>query len=126
MEKKSVIYIVLSTIILFILDLIFINLNWTMYSLQVIDVQRVQIQTRFEGIIACYFFIFIGLYWFILRNRRPIWEAIILGLVVNGVYETTSYGIFKKWHLKTAIVDTLWGGAVYGLTTAIIYQIVPK
>lgn len=126
MDKKSVIYIVLSTIILLILDLIFINLNWTMYSLQVIDVQRVQIKTRFEGMFACYFFIILGLYWFILRNRRPIWEAIILGLVVNGVFETTSYGIFKKWHLKTAIVDTLWGGAVYGLTTAIIYQIVPK
>lgn len=126
MDKNLFAYIFLSLVLLVVLDLSFMNLNWNMYSLQVIDVQRVQIQPRIEGMIFCYFFMISGLYWFILRNRRPIWEAIVLGLVLYGVFESMSYGLFKKWHLKTAVVDTLWGGAVFGLTTALVYKLVPK
>jgi uncharacterized membrane protein len=126
MYKNCLAYILFSLIFLVVLDLGFMNLNWNMYSLQVIDVQRVQIVPRLGGMIGAYFFMILGLYWFILRNRRPVWEAIILGLVIYGVFDWTSYGLFKKWHLKTAVVDTLWGGAVFGLTTAFVYQLVPK
>jgi uncharacterized membrane protein len=49
-------------------------------------------------------------------------EAVILGVVIYGVYESTSYALFKKWNLNLAIMDTLWGGALFGITTALVYQ----
>jgi len=126
MDKHFVAYILLSLVFFVIFDAAFITLNLNMFSLQVIDVQRVQIVPRLSGMIGAYIFMVLGLYVFILRQRRPIWEAIVLGLVINGIFESTSYGLFKKWHMKTVVIDTLWGGALFGLTTALIYQLVPK
>jgi uncharacterized membrane protein len=31
--------------------------------------------------------------------------------------------MFKKWKLNIAIMDTLWGGVLMALTTAIVYAI---
>jgi uncharacterized membrane protein len=108
--------------ILIALDLGFINLNKKMYEYTVINVQRVVMVPKYAGIFVAYFFILVILYWFILRQRRPIWEAALLGMAVNGIYESTNYTMFKKWPLDLAIIDTLWGGVLYGLTTAAVYH----
>ena len=47
----------------------------------------------------------------------------ILGAVIYGVYEGTSYALLKNWKISTVIVDTLWGGVLFGLTTFVTYYI---
>jgi uncharacterized membrane protein len=49
----------------------------------------------------------------------------ILGFVIYGVYETTTYALLKKWKLQTVMIDTLWGGILFGLTTMITYKLTP-
>lgn len=115
--------ILVSGIILLILDTIFLWINQSMFEIQIADVQRVIIRPKYMGGVVCYLLLIAGLYWFILRTRRPIWEAIIYGLILYGVFETTNYTIFKKWQLRTVMIDTLWGGALMGLTTAFVYKI---
>ena len=95
-----------------------------MYENTVINIQRVIVVPKYVGFIMAYVLIIGALYWFILRNRRPIWEAIILGIAINGIYESTNYTVFKKWSLEMLIIDTLWGGALFGITTAAVYQLV--
>ena len=112
-----------SGIILVILDAIFLYFNRDTFEVQIADVQRVTIQPKYLGFVLCYAFLIGGLYWFILRTRRPIWEAILLGFFVYGVYETTNYGTLKKWRWMTMLMDTLWGGALFGLTTLVTYEI---
>ena len=46
-------------------------------------------------------------------------DASILGWVIYGVYESTNLAVFKKWDLKTVLVDGIWGGILFGLTTYI-------
>jgi uncharacterized membrane protein len=64
-----------------------------------------------------------GLYYFIIKDNRPILDALLLGLVINAVYEGTTYAIFKKWNIKVVIMDILWGGVLLALTTLITYKL---
>ena len=121
--QKMLKTIATSGILLVVLDAAFLYLNRHTFEVQIADVQRVTIQPKYLGFILCYLFLIAGLYWFILRTRRPVWEAILLGFFVYGVYETTNYGAFKKWRWMTAIMDTLWGGALFGLTALFTYNI---
>jgi uncharacterized membrane protein len=50
-------------------------------------------------------------------------DAFLFGLVIYGVYETTSYTIFKKWSPTLATIDTIWGGVLMALTTWLTYSL---
>jgi uncharacterized membrane protein len=67
-------------------------------------------------------FLIFGLYFFILREKKTPLEAFIFGIVVYGVYETTTYALLKNWKITTVITDTLWGGVLFYLTTFFTYQ----
>ena len=114
--------ILISALILLILDGLFIFANAKMFQIQVASVQRVALQIRPLGVALCYALMIFGLYYFILRERRTVLEAVLFGMVVYGVFETTSYAILKKWEFKTVVLDTLWGGALMGMTTALTYK----
>lgn len=115
--------IVLPAIILLSLDFIYISANRSAFENQVIEIQRVALKLKIWPAIFCYFFLIFGLYYFILRTNRSVFEAFLFGLVIYGVYETTNYAMLKKWKLNIAIMDTLWGGVLMALTTAIVYAI---
>ena len=50
-------------------------------------------------------------------------DAFLLGIFVYGVYEGTSYSILKNWTIYTILIDTLWGGTLFALTTYLFYNI---
>lgn len=115
--------IILPAVVLLSLDFIYITANRSAFENQIIEIQRVALNVRIWPAIFCYIFLVFGLYYFILRTNRSIFEAFLFGLVIYGVYETTTYAILKKWKLNIAIMDTLWGGTLMALTTAIIYAL---
>jgi uncharacterized membrane protein len=65
-------------------------------------------------------FLILGLYYFIIKPNRSIKDAFLLGLVIYGVYEGTNYALFNNWSEYIVIIDTLWGGILFALTTFII------
>ena len=120
MKTKAIIF---ALVLFCILDACFIFLNNKIFSNQIIDVQRVVMIPKTAGIIATYVVILFALYYFILRTRRPVHEAILLGAIINGTYELTNYSLFKKWRLSTVVLDTLWGGFSWGITTYMTYHL---
>ena len=117
--------ILLPGIIMLVLDVIFLGLNRDMFQLQVAEVQRVVLEVRYLGAVLCYPLLIFALYYFIIKDRRPVIDAMLLGFVIYGVYETTTYALLKKWKLQTMMIDTLWGGILFGLTTMITYKLTP-
>ena len=117
--------ILLPGIIMLVLDVIFLGLNRDMFQLQVAEVQRVVLEVRYLGAVLCYAILIFALYYFIIKDRRSVIDAMILGFVIYGVYETTTYALLKKWKLQTVMIDTLWGGILFGLTTMITYKLTP-
>jgi uncharacterized membrane protein len=115
-------FILLPTIILLTLDSIYIYATLNEFRLQIAEVQRVVLQLKYLGAVLCYFFLIFGLYYFILREHKSVFDAMLFGFVIYGVYDTTTYAVLKKWKLKLMIMDTLWGGALMGLTTWLTYK----
>jgi len=72
---------------------------------------------RIVGIAFTYACIAALLYGVILRPKRSIAEAFFVGFCLYGVYEGTNYSIFKNYPWPFAVMDTLWGGTLFALTT---------
>ena len=124
MNSKIIKNIAAITVILLALDFMYITATRNMFEIQIADVQRVALQMRPLGAVLCYLLLVIGLYYFIVREHRPVFDAFLLGLVIYGVYETTSYALLKKWKWNIVLMDTLWGGILFALTTFITYKVV--
>jgi uncharacterized membrane protein len=108
-------------IILILLDAVYLYFTKDMFGEMVVRIQRVAMQLRLWSGAVVYVFLAIALYWFILKNKRPIWEAGLLGLATYGVFEFTNYAMLKNYDLSIAIMDTVWGATLFALTT-FIYQ----
>ncbi len=44
----------------------------------------------------------------------------VFGILVYAIYEFTNYSILKDWPKKLVIIDTLWGGVLYGLSSVVV------
>jgi uncharacterized membrane protein len=75
---------------------------------------------NFLAAILCYIFLIIGLNYFIIRPRRSIQDAFLLGLVIYAVFETTNKTLFSNWSWITVIIDSLWGGILFAVTTYLV------
>jgi uncharacterized membrane protein len=90
------------------------------FSNQVKVVQGSTIKMDLLATFFCYIFLIFGLNYFIIKRKRSVLDAFLLGLVIYGVYETTTKALFHKWSWITVLIDTLWGGILFALTTYII------
>jgi uncharacterized membrane protein len=122
-SNKDIYLWLIATFIFLFLDFVFLFLNKNSFERQIIQVQRVSIIMKPVGILFCYLFLLFGLYYFILREKRTPLEAFLLGLIIYGVYETTTYSVLNNWKFTTVLTDTLWGGILFYLTTILSYKI---
>jgi uncharacterized membrane protein len=110
----------ISAIVLLAIDSVYLNIMKGYFQKQVQNVQGSALQINFLGAAICYVFLILGINYFIIKPHKSVQEAFLLGLVIYGVYETTNYALLKKWSLLTVIMDTLWGGILFALTTYIV------
>ncbi len=107
----------LSAIILITIDFMYLQSIKSYFQKQVQSVQGSAMQINYLGAAICYLFLIVGINYFIIKPNRSVKDAFLLGLVIYGVYETTNYALFKNWSIITVIIDTLWGGILFALTT---------
>jgi len=116
--------VLLLTLIVFLsLDFVFLYSMRSMFNKQIVAVQGSPVVFNVYAAALCYIALIFGIYYFIIREKKSILEAFLLGIVIYAVYETTTLAILKKWTYKTALIDTLWGGTLFALTTFIVYAI---
>lgn len=112
--------LLVSAIVLVSIDFIYLNLIKDYFGKQIESVQQSKLKVNYLGAAICYIFLIVGINYFIIKPNRSVQDAFLLGLVIYGVYETTNYALFKNWHILTVIIDTLWGGILFALTTYIV------
>ena len=124
MEIKNILKTIL---ILPIIDFIYLNLISSYFKQQIKDVQGSDINFRIIPTILCYIALVAVLYIFVINTdtskEDKILKAFILGLCIYAVYEMTNYALLDKWNIKTVVIDTLWGGVLFALTTFLIVNI---
>jgi uncharacterized membrane protein len=115
--------ILLSALLLISIDSVYLYSIKNIFTKQISTIQGSPLQLNMYGAVACYVFLVFGLNYFILNQGKSVIDAFILGIVIYGVYETTNLALFKKWSINVALLDTLWGGILFALTTYIIKNI---
>jgi len=115
----------ISAIILIVIDFFYLQLIKQYFSQQILIVQKKPMQINMIGIILCYLFIVCGINYFIIYPNKTITDAFLLGILIYGVYETTNYTLFSNWSILTVLIDTIWGGLLFALTTYLV-QLISK
>ena len=90
---------------------------------QIKQIQGSAIQMNLYAAILCYISLVFGLYYFIIKDNKSLYQAFLLGLVIYSVYEFTTWSLLKNWKMQTVIIDSLWGAILFTLTTAIVYKV---
>jgi uncharacterized membrane protein len=113
----------ISAIVLISIDFVYLNLMKGYFENQIKQVQGSAVKFNLLGAAICYIFLITGLNYFIIKPRKSLNDAFLLGLVIYGVYETTNYALLSNWSILTVIIDTLWGGILFALTTFIVNKL---
>ena len=126
-------------VIILALDAVFLTLTKDMFARQVMLVQGTAMKVNIPSAAVCYILIVLGLYYFVLRHiivpnatsvaasiqtmrlGDGIRAAFFLGILVYGVYETTTLAILRNWSPMTAVIDTTWGGILFALSAYLFY-----
>ncbi len=87
------------------------------------DVQKAKMEVNYPSAIIAYAFLIGVIYYFIIKDKRSVLDAVILGSSIYGIYAWTVYALLKNWTLKVAVIDTIWGGILFGLTTLALQYI---
>jgi len=114
--------IIILTILILVIDCFYLYGIRNIFSKQIMDVQNSPLKMDFLAAVLCYILIVFGLYYFIIREKKSIFEAFILGVVIYGIYELTTKAIITNWRWQTVLLDSVWGGILFGIVTAIFYQ----
>ena len=114
--------IIIVTILILVFDCFYLYGIRTIFSKQIIDVQHTPLQMDLLAAVLCYILIIVGLYYFIIRENKSVLEAIMLSIVIYGIYELTTKAIITNWRWETVLLDTVWGGVLFGIVIAIFYQ----
>ncbi len=102
------------------LDSVYLSLTSSLFGQMVAKIQRTSMQFRLGGAAMVYLFLTVGLYYFIIRQRRSALDAGLLGLVIYGTFDFTNYAILKNYDIAIAIMDTMWGAILFATTTFIV------
>ncbi len=112
--------LLVSAIVFISIDFIYLNVMKGYFDNQIRMVQGSPIKMNYLGAALCYIFLIAGINYFIIKPRKSVSDAFLLGIVIYGVYETTNLALLKNWSILTVIMDTLWGGTLFAATTYIV------
>jgi uncharacterized membrane protein len=112
--------LLISAIVFVVLDYFYLNLTKNYFENQVQLVQGSPLKLNYLGAILCYIFLIFGINYFIIKPKRSIQDAFLLGLIIYAVFETTNVALFSNWSWFTVLIDSLWGGTLFALTTYIV------
>jgi uncharacterized membrane protein len=111
---KDLIYL---TVIITIIDFTYLTSISKTFNSIIYKIQNSKLEIRFLGVLLCYISLVLSLFYFIIKKNGTIFDAFLLGLFIYAVFETTNYALLKKWPFYIMVVDTIWGGILFALTT---------
>lgn len=112
--------LLISGFVLVTVDFFYLNLIKNYFSTQVKLVQGTPMKIKYLPTLFTYIFLIFGINYFIIKPNRSIQDAFLLGLIIYGVFETTNMALFTNWSWLTVLIDTLWGGILFAITTFIV------
>lgn len=118
------IMLILVLVIVLIIDFIYLSLSYKPFISMIQIVQQDDvIEYNYIAAMMTYFLLAFAIDYFIIKNNKNEIDAMILGIIIYGVYDLTNMALLKNWNYNIALQDILWGGVLFYITTIIYYRI---
>lgn len=114
-----------------VLDGIWLTINSQMYQTMYSNVQKSSFIVDWKAAMFAYLAIFIMIAFYAVpgveKAGGSFFDAIrvagLLGLLTYAVYNFTNLAVLRDYSWKVAILDTLWGGILFTLTSFIVVKL---
>ena len=126
MKKTTIYEIFVSATVMLLLDSIYLSSFKKYFNRVFHSIQGSEITIKYSGVVLCYIVLLFGINYFIISRRASLLDAFILGFVIYAIYETTNYATLDNWPVFMILLDSLWGGILFVLTSLTTYKIVVK
>lgn len=114
----NIIIILLVTVL--VLDSIYLSLiGGPLFDPMIKKIQSNKMKVNLYGASVVYILMIVVLYYFIIKEKKTPNEAFILGFCIYGIFDFTNYALFNDYELLPSVVDMVWGGILFYLTTYI-------
>jgi uncharacterized membrane protein len=115
---------IVSSVLLVLVDSIYLYfIGKPVFDKTVAAIQNSALVVNMPPAIFTYILMAILLNYFIISVNKSPFDAFILGFCTYGIFDFTNMAIFKKYNLRTAITDTLWGAILFFTVTSITYYV---
>jgi len=115
--------LLISSLVMLGLDATYISIIKESFLQQIEDIQNTKPKVNMIGVLLTYVTMILGLNYFIIQKKAPLFDAFLFGIVLYGVFDGTNFALFSKWSTKLAIIDVLWGGFLMLATTYLTYNL---
>lgn len=122
-DIKDIQYVFIVIAILLVVDVTWLYIMRESFGKLISNIQSSPLKLRIAPAIIAYIAMTLGLYHFVIKEKKSVIHAVLLGVFMNTVYECTNYAAFDKWPIDVVVKDILWGGAMFGITTVVFYSI---
>lgn len=109
-----------------VLDSFYLSLVKSQWSKMIKNIQGTNLEIRLTSAIGVYILMSFALYYFIIKPKKSVYDAALLGLVIYGVFDLTNYALFRDYNLAIGLIDMLWGGLLFASTTYLVKKIFHK
>jgi len=106
-----------------VLDSIYLSSFSGEYNTMMKNIQKSPLKMKPLYALVVYVLMILG--WKLLIDRKGekqtaiVRNSIILGIVIYGVFDFTNLAIFDNYSLKLGLIDMLWGGILFGVSSYI-------
>ena len=115
---------IVSSVLLVLVDSVYLYfIGKPVFDKTVMAIQNSALVVNLAPAVFTYILMAILLNYFIISVNKSPFDAFILGFCTYGIFDFTNMAIFKKYNLRTAITDTLWGAILFFSVTSITYYI---
>ena len=115
---------IVSSVLLVLVDSVYLYfIGKPVFDKTVMAIQNSALSVNLAPAVFTYILMAILLNYFIISVNKSPFDAFILGFCAYGIFDFTNMAIFKKYNLRTAITDTLWGAILFFTVTSITYYV---
>jgi uncharacterized membrane protein len=117
--------LLLSIFLMLILDISWLSFFMgPRYTKMIPKIQGSTMVLKYKFAILAYILMIIGINIFVIpniNNNNILLDSLkfgfIYGIILFGVYDFTVASVLKNWDIKIALIDILWGGILFFITS---------
>ena len=103
-----------------VLDGIFLSFFGPKFIKMIENIQNSKVSVKYIPMIITYIVLVFQLYYFIIKQNKSLLDAFLLGFTTYAIFDLTNFTLIKNYKLEILLIDSIWGGILYALTTYIV------